>query len=188
MKKMKHNKKILLNICCAPDATYPYTVLADEFEVIGYFYNPNIDTVKEERKRFNETKKVAAHFGFRLIQDCCNEHDRKQWRDFVKGLESIPEGGTRCFKCLVFRMKKTAEKAKALNIPVFTTTLTVSPHKNATLINFIGNNLAGELGLEYLETNFKKQDGFKKTLEYSRQLNLYRQNYCGCEFSKKKGD
>lgn len=188
MKRKKHKPKILLNICCGPDATYPFTVLDPEFEVIGYFYNPNIDTTEEERKRFNETVRVAEHFGFKLIDECCLEQDRKEWRDFIKGLESMPEGGTRCFKCILFRLRKTAEKAGELNIPAFTTTLTISPHKNAALINSVGKNLAREFGLQYLETNFKKKNGFKKSLEFSRELNLYRQNYCGCEFSKHKGD
>ncbi|MCK4665820.1 epoxyqueuosine reductase QueH [Candidatus Dependentiae bacterium] len=187
MKKEKVKKeKILLHICCAPDATYPSELLSNNFEVIGYYYNPNMDSDEEDKKRFEETKKVSDLFKFELINSRGNIKDREEWNNAIAGLENLPEGGTRCFKCIEFRLKKTAEKAKEKNIKVFTTTLTVSPHKNAFLINSIGKNIAEKFNLEFLKSNFKKNNGLKKTLEYSKEFNLYRQKYCGCIFSKRR--
>jgi len=187
MKRKKLDNKILLHICCAPDSTAATEYLREKgFRVIGYYYNPNMDSTEEDIKRFKETEKVAGLMNFELYGDYGDIKDRELWSGKITGLEDLDEGGTRCFICFRFRLEKTAEKARELGLNRFTTTLTVSPHKNATLINLIGNKIAADYGLEFYDTNFKKKNGFIKSLEYSRKLNLYRQNYCGCIFSKNK--
>ncbi|MBP7792100.1 MAG: epoxyqueuosine reductase QueH [Candidatus Goldbacteria bacterium] len=177
-------EKILLNVCCAPDATHCINVLRGEgFYVITYFYNPNVHPEDEYKARFADMIKLAKETNVENIMDV--SYDVSEWKKRCDILAGEKEGGARCTECFKLRLEKTAEKARELGIETFATTLTISPHKNVNLINNIGKKIAENYGLKYYESNFKKKDGFKKSIELSKKYNLYRQNYCGCVYSKK---
>lgn len=181
---MQKNKPILVHACCAPCSSYVYEKLVkDRYNPTLYFYNPNIHPDKEYQIRSEEIKKFAKEQNISLVFE---EPDVEQWFDATKGFEDEPEKGKRCSICFEIRLKKTAQKAKELDFDFFTTVLTISPHKNSAVINNIGENIANEHNLTFLNENFKKNDGFKKSLELSKKYNFYRQNYCGCVFSMKK--
>ncbi|HZX10746.1 MAG TPA: epoxyqueuosine reductase QueH [Acidobacteriota bacterium] len=186
MKKDKNSKKpkVLLHICCGPDSTAVYERLDPQYEVIGYFHNPNIYPEKEYEKRAHNALKAGKELGFEVLVP---EYNPKEWLKAVKGLEKEPEGGKRCEKCFRFNLEATAKKALELGISFFTTTLTISPHKSSDTIFKIGRGLAEEYGIVFLDINFNKKDGFKRSVELSKQMGLYRQKYCGCSFSKEKG-
>lgn len=170
--------KVLLHICCAVCASLCVQRLRQEgHKVSGYFYNPNIQPLAEYLKRLEETKRLAQQESFPLI---IGDYDVDEWFLKIKGLEVEPEGGRRCTRCFSLRLKETAKVAKEKGYTCFTTTLTVSPHKNVEVLNEIGRNIGNGL---FLGRNFKKQDGFKKAQEFAKQYNLYRQHYCGCIFS-----
>lgn len=174
--------RILLHACCGICSGYPISYLKDMgYEVIVYFCNPNLDSKDEFEKRLEAQKKVCDEFNVQLIVEYYNH---QEFLDYVRGLENEPERGRRCIKCVELRLKHAASKAKELGIDLFTTSLVISPHKNFEMISKIGENVANEKSLKYLPQNFRKQDGFLKTNLISRRLNIYRQNYCGCEFSK----
>ena len=180
---MEQMKKLLLHTCCAPCVTVPLERLSESFNVTCYFYNPNIHPKREYRQRLEELKGLLEDLNVDLV---IGEYDVKQWFDAVKGLEHEPEGGKRCEVCFRFRLERTAKIAAERGFDCFTTVMSISPHKNAKLLNEIGNELSREYGVEYIEANFKKKDGFKRSVELSRKYNLYRQDYCGCIFSKKE--
>ncbi|MBD5402876.1 epoxyqueuosine reductase QueH [bacterium] len=176
------NKTILLHACCGICSAYPISLLQDMgYCVVVYFYNPNIYPESEYYKRLEAEKILCEHYGCRLI---VGEYESDIYYDYVKGLENEPEKGARCDKCFELRLTKAAELAKTLNIEEFTTSIVISPHKNYEKLTGIGEKIANNLGLKYLSTNFRKQDGFLKTNKISASLNLYRQNYCGCKFAK----
>lgn len=176
------NKKILLHACCGICSGYPISLLQDMgYSVIVYFYNPNIFPQEEYNTRLYAEKKLCAYFGCELIE---GEYEPEIYYDYVKGLENEPEKGARCDKCFELRLLKAAEYAKEHNIDIFTTSMVISPHKNYEKLTAIGNKIAQEYDLKYLDTNFRKHDGFLKTNQISKSLNLYRQNYCGCKFAK----
>ena len=145
-----------------------------------FYYNPNIEPLEEYERRKAEQKKVCKFWNVPIID---GDYDNTAWRGFVAGLENELEGGARCEKCFVFRLKKTAQKAKELGFDIFATTLSVSPHKNTEVINAVGRAISQEEGIPFLEESFKKKDGYLRSIQISKQLGLYRQNYCGCEFS-----
>lgn len=176
------DKKILLHSCCAPCSTACLERLMPLAEVTVFYYNPNIDTEEEFNKRELEQQKYCDKIGVKLITSI---YDKKEFLSVVSGLEQEKEGGSRCEKCFYLRLKRTAEKAKELGFDYFATTLTVSPLKNAELINKIGEELQEKIGVKYLVTDFKKKDGYKRSVELSNDNQMYRQNYCGCEFSKR---
>lgn len=172
------DKKILLHVCCANCATACVESLkADGYEIALFFSNSNIDTREEFDKRAQDARKLAHHTGLTIYEDPYR-HDL--WLDAIKGLEKEPEKGARCRKCFEFNLARVAEKSGKLGFPSFTTTLTVSPHKISRVIFEIGQYFKG-----FCDIDFKKKDGFKRSLEQSRKLGLYRQDYCGCEFSKR---
>jgi len=178
-----NSKKILVHVCCAPCSTYSFDKLAGEdINPVGFFYNPNIHPEEEYKRRLEELISYAGLKGFDLITE---EDDFSVWFDAVKGFEQEKEGGVRCELCFRLRLEKTAIFAKENNFDGFTTVLTISPHKNSTVINKIGKDLSEKHNIFFLEENFKKADGFKKSLELSKEYNLYRQSYCGCVFSRK---
>lgn len=179
---MKNKPKILLHICCAPDATASFERLRSEYNVVGFFHNPNIHPEQEYKKRMRSAQKVADRMGFELV---IPPYRPEEWLQEVKGLEAEPEKGKRCEICYRFNLHATALKASELRIPYFTTTLSISPHKNSELIFSIAKEAAMGLEVEFLQENFKKKDGFKRSLELAGELELYRQNYCGCRFSKR---
>lgn len=179
-------KKLLLHICCAPDATVGIERLFPDYEITVFFYNPNIHPEKEYSLRRREMEQLANRLNVPMLDAA--EYNANEWFELVKGLEEVPEGGKRCELCFQMRLQKTAEAAVQNDFPVFTTVLTVSPHKNAQIINQLGAAIGNEMGLEFIAANFKKKDGFKRSLELSRQYNLYRQDYCGCIFSQIERD
>ncbi len=178
-------RRLLLHACCAPCGTHPFTVLREAFDVTVYFDNPNIFPESEYRARLEEMRALGGRWGFPVE---CAEYDAAAWREQVRGLEDEPEGGRRCEACFRFRMERTAGRAAALGMDAFATTLTVSPHKNAALINRIGSETGFSSGAAFFPSDFKKQDGFRKSCELSRQAGLYRQDYCGCEFSLREAE
>jgi predicted adenine nucleotide alpha hydrolase (AANH) superfamily ATPase len=176
-------KKILVHVCCAPCSTYSFQKLyEDDIEPVGFFYNPNIHPQEEYSRRLNEAVSFYKEKDYSLE---IKEASSQIWFNAVKGLENEPEGGKRCEVCFELRMEQTAIFAKENGYDGFSTVLTISPHKNSDLINKIGKELAEKHQIAFLEENFKKNDGFKKSLEISKQYNLYRQNYCGCIFSQR---
>lgn len=176
---------MLLHICCAPDATHPYQIMKDDYEITAYFYNPNIYPEEEYKKRLEEFVYLSEKWGLSYIVD---KNDPEKWFEIVKGLEEEPEGGRRCEKCFEMRLEKASKIAKGEGFDIFGTVMTISPHKNSKMINEMGNRIGEESGIQYLESNFKKKDGFKKSIDLSKVLGLYRQDYCGCIFSKKDRD
>ena len=187
---MDHNElntsnkpRMLLHICCAPCAAYVVRVLRERFVVAGYFYNPNIQPEEEYALRKEEMERYALEIALPLH---IGEYDVKRWFDLIKGYEEEPEGGARCAICYRMRLERTAQYASAHRFEYVTTTLSISPHKKAAVINRIGEELAQTYDVKFYGADFKKKNGFKISSQISRELGLYRQNYCGCVFSKRE--
>lgn len=177
----KNENKILIHACCGICSGYPISLLKEMgYEPVVYFCNPNLDTEEEYNKRLEAQKIVCMYHWVELIQE---EYNHEKFLQEIKGLEYEPERGKRCDKCIELRLRQTAIKAKELGITKFTTSLVISPHKNYDKISLIGEKTAGDI--EYISIDFKKKDGFLKTNKLSKELGLYRQNYCGCEFSSR---
>lgn len=174
--------KLLLHICCAGCGAYVSSVLKEEFEVILYYYNPNIFPESEYDVRLSEVKRIAEVSGLELV---IGSYDHAKWLEKTLGKEKEPERGGRCLVCYRDRLTSTAILASERSIGLFASTLSVSPHKDFVVISLIGRELEKKYQISFLDRDFKKQDGFKKSLIMSRDLNLYRQNYCGCEFSRR---
>ncbi|MFH0886547.1 MAG: epoxyqueuosine reductase QueH [bacterium] len=172
-----------MHICCAPDAVAAIPELMRTFEVAGYFFNPNITTSAEYNLRYEEEERLAKLQGYGLLDA---EYDSSKWLEMIKGLENEPEGGKRCQICFKYRFDETAKKAASQGYEYFGTVLTNSPHKDNEQINSIGREVAALNNLNYFRSNFKKHGGFHKSVLMSKELKLHRQNYCGCEFSKRK--
>ena len=174
--------KLLLHSCCAPCSSAVLERLADEFSITIYYYNPNIDTPLEFMRRNEEIAKLnVLGIEFDVITE---EYNPDEYDEAVKGLEDLGEGSQRCYECYKLRMQKTAKYATNHGFDVFATTLSVSPHKKSNWIHEIGKQCQDEFGVKYLDEDFKKKDGYKRSLELSHELDLYRQNYCGCKYSK----
>ena len=175
--------KMVLHSCCGPCSTSVIKRLVDNYDLAIFYYNPNIYPEEEYIKRLNEQKKFLslAYPEIKLIDG--EYKDSKLFYDSFAGLEHCKEGGARCEKCMFLRLKKTAEYTLENGYDIFATTLSVSPHKNAKLINEIGQKLADEYGIRYLVSDFKKHDGYLDSIRISKEYNLYRQNYCGCKDS-----
>ncbi|MCR5134358.1 MAG: epoxyqueuosine reductase QueH [Clostridiales bacterium] len=183
---------LLLHSCCGPCSTACIERLLGDYDITVYYYNPNIDDPAEYERRkaaqmeflqkFNAEPGTAGRVSFMEAP-----YDPERFLAAVKGLEEEPEGGARCGVCFIMRLQKTAETASLLHYDVFGTTLTVSPHKDYATISAIGKRLGAQYGISYLDANFKKKDGFKRSIELSKKYGLYRQNYCGCRFSKWEG-
>ena len=181
---VKEKKNLLLHCCCAPCSSYSFLYLCEKFNITAYFYNPNIMPKEEHDKRLAELKRLIKEMDLNI--EVIEEYDNS-FLEMVKGLENEPERGKRCTLCYEHRLRKCASLAKSLNFDCFSTTLSISPYKDAKRLNEIGYKLEQELGIEYLYLDLKKNDGYKKSIELSKKYNLYRQNYCGCIFSKKEG-
>ena len=183
--EQKNKNKILVHACCGICSGYPIGLLKDMgYEPVVYFCNPNLDSAEEFERRLDAQKAVCDYHNVQLITE---EYNHESFLSFVKGLENEPEKGKRCDKCIELRLRKTSDKAADLGIDTFTTSLVISPHKNFVKITEIGTLVAtGDKfsSRKYLALDFKKKDGFLKTNKLSRELGIYRQNYCGCEFSK----
>lgn len=186
-------KKLLLHSCCAPCSSYCLMYLRDYFEITVFYYNPNITEDAEYRKRVAEEERFIKELN--LIPDEAfrisyieGDYDCDDFLLQVKGYENCPEGGDRCKICFEKRLRESAKVAKNGGFDFFTTTLTISPLKNASLLNEIGQKMALEYGVNFLPSDFKKKEGYKKSIELSKEYNLYRQNYCGCIFSKMESE
>lgn len=182
---------LLLHSCCGPCSTAVIERLAEEFEITVFFYNPCITDEEEYILRRKNQKKFLQAFneeriGESRIRFLEGTYNPGAFRKLVEGLESEPEGGRRCERCFMQRLEKAAETAQMTGNDYFGTTLTVSPHKNYRKISEIGQSIALRYGLTFLDRDFKKKDGFKRSIELSKKYGLYRQDYCGCEFSKQK--
>ena len=194
--------KLLLHSCCAPCSSYVMEYLREYFRITVFYYNPNITDNKEYLYRLKEEKRLIEAYNrqveeqdFDRMHSTANAerigileapYDPDNYLEAVKGYEDCPEGGDRCGICFELRLKKTAETARRGGFDCFTTTLTISPLKNAARLNEIGEKTGAEYGVKFLPSDFKKKNGFKRSIELSGMLELYRQNYCGCAFSKKE--
>lgn len=177
---------LLIHSCCAPCSSYVLEYLSRHFDITILFYNPNISPKSEFDYRESELKRLVGEMPLECnIDVIVPDYDDNEFYDAVKGFENIPEGGERCFRCYELRLKKAFEYAKENRFDYFTTTLSISPYKNAEKLNEIGERLAGECEyVKWLPSDFKKKNGYKRSIELSKEYNLYRQNYCGCVFSK----
>ena len=181
IKKLDHRPKLLLHSCCGPCSTACIERLKDNFDINVLYYNPNIEPREEYELRKANQKKFLDEMGIDMI-DC--DYDNETFRYKTQGLEKEPEGGARCNVCFALRLEYTARKAKELGYEYFTTTLSVSPYKDSQVLNHIGAKL-GELNdIKYLYADFKKREGYKRSIELANKYELYRQHYCGCLFSK----
>lgn len=178
--------RLFLHSCCAPCSSYVLEYLSKYFEITVFFYNPNISPKEEYEKRVEEIRRMIGEMNFihpvKLVE---GTYDPQIFFRMAKGLEQVPEGGERCFRCYRLRMEEAAKLAKEGGYDYFTTTLSISPLKNAPKINEIGEELAEIYGVAHLPSDFKKKNGYKRSIELSREHHLYRQNYCGCVFSKR---
>ena len=178
---------LLLHTCCAPCSTAVIARLSDFFKITIFYYNPNIEPYEEYLKRKEEQQRLLKVFPSKYplaFLDC--DYENEKFHAMAKGLEEEKERGPRCFKCYRLRLEKTALKAKENHFDYFGTSLTVSPYKNAQKLYEIGLELAKEYGVSYLVSDFKKEDGYRKSIMYSKEYQLYRQDYCGCIYSKKE--
>ena len=173
-----NSPSLLLHSCCGPCSSYVVTYLKDYFNITVFYYNPNIYPEEEYIHRLSEQKRLLKELGVDLLE---GRYDHQEFLDCVRGLESEPEGGKRCEKCFWLRLSETARMAQEKGFDYFCTTLTVSPHKNAMIINQTGQSISGKA--LWLPADFKKKDGYKKSVQISEEYGLYRQNYCGCEFT-----
>lgn len=183
IENLTEKKSLLLHSCCGPCSTAVLKRLTDRFDISIYFYNPNIYPESEFYKRAETQKDVIAKMGG-SIELIVGSYEEDKYFESVKGLEDLGEGSLRCKNCYEFRLREAARYAKAHNFDYFTTTLSVSPYKNAAWINEIGSELEEEVGVKFLYADFKKKEGYKESIVLSKEYNLYIQNYCGCKFSK----
>lgn len=174
--------EVLLHICCAPDACYGVPAMQERFRVTGFFFNPNIHPGGEYDRRLHATRRLRDLLPFALD---VGEGGTEEWETGVRGLEGEPEKGRRCEACIRMRLRRTAEEARRKAIPAFCTVLTVSPKKDAAMVNRVGREEGERAGRVFIEADMKKGDGFRKSVEISKRLGIYRQDTCGCRFSKR---
>lgn len=179
--------KLLLHSCCAPCSSYVLEYLSNYFYITVLYYNPNIYPEDEYYHRAAEQKRFIKEFPTKYAVSFVEVNfEPERFYETVKGYENIREGGERCFRCYELRLREAAEYAKKLNCDYFATTLSISPMKNAAKLNEIGGRLAEEYGIPYLYSDFKKRDGYKRSTVISAEYGMYRQDYCGCVFSKRE--
>ena len=189
LEKAEKLPRLLLHSCCAPCSSYCLEYLSKYFSITIFYYNPNIFPEEEYRKRVEEMRRLIDEMQLENPVDFMEGEYRPQdFFDMAKGLEKVPEGGERCFKCYRMRMEETAKLAQQGGYDYFTTTLSISPLKNAAKINEIGEELGEIYKVEHLPSDFKKKNGYKRSIELSAEHNLYRQNYCGCVYSRRDAE
>lgn len=180
---------LLLHACCAPCSSACLEYLSGHFDITVFYFNPNISPQSEFEKRLAEEERLLSELplegGVKLI---AGQYDYSRFLDISKGLEDCPEGGERCFRCYRLRLEETARLAKERGFDYFCTTLTISPLKNAEKLNEIGYDAAEKYGVAWLPSDFKKKEGYKRSIELSHQYNLYRQDFCGCAFSRAEAE
>ena len=179
-KSIAAKKKMLFHVCCANCMLYPVSILSADYDITLFFYNPNIGPEQEYKKRLESVKRASASLGIDLIAP---DYKPDTFIELAAPLKDEPEGGKRCSICFELRLSETAKYAAANNFDIFGTTLTVSPHKNQEKINSTGRQLSIKYQIDFYAADFKKQDGFKKTMQLSSKMGVYRQNYCGCIYS-----
>ncbi len=174
-----------MHACCGPCSSYVLEYLSQYFDIDIYYYNPNIDTIEEFDKRTKEVQRLVKTATFiRNTEVIVAPYEKELFEEIAKGLEHEKEGGARCKKCYYLRLEKTSKYAKEHNYDYFSTTLSISPYKDADALNNIGKKLEEKYGIKYLYSDFKKRNGYKRSIELSKEYNLYRQDYCGCIYSK----
>lgn len=192
LKKLRQEGRVprlLLQVCCAPCSSYVLEYLSEYFDITLYFYNPNISPAEENDFRARELERLTREMPLsRMPKIVVAPYEPEKFYDAVRGMEDLPEGGARCAVCYRLRLEKTAKEAAKGGYDYFCTTLSISPHKRADWLNAIGGELEEKYGVKYLYSDFKKKNGYKRSLELSCEYDLYRQNYCGCEFSRKEAE
>lgn len=189
LKKEGKTPSLLLHSCCAPCSSAVLEYLSRYFSISIYYYNPNISPASEYEKRERELRRLIGEMPLShpvTLLPC--SYDGGAFQEIAKGFENVPEGGERCMRCFRLRLREAAKKAKELGFDYFTTTLSISPLKNAQALNRIGEEAAAEFGVKHLPADFKKKDGYKRSIQLSREYGLYRQDYCGCVYSKAERD
>lgn len=185
----KQTPTLLIHSCCAPCSSYVLEYLSNYFNITIFYYNPNIYPEKEYYRRLAEQKRLIKEMKFsNPVTIVEKDYSYQKYLDYIKGNEEEKEGGARCYKCYELRMREAAIFARDNNFDYFTTTLSISPYKKANKLNEIGKILETEYGVNYLYSDFKKKEGYKRSLELSKIYNLYRQDYCGCRFSRKDNE
>lgn len=186
-KESGHRPKLLLHTCCAPCSSYCLEYLLSHFEITVFYYNPNITEEAEYRHRAAEQQRLIEALGCDIGRHAAfaeGPYEPQRFLEAAKGLEKCPEGGERCERCFRLRLEKAAEYAAKNGFDYFTTSLTISPLKNAPLLNTIGKEMGERYGIAFLPSDFKKRGGYQRSIELSKKYDLYRQDYCGCAFSK----
>ena len=177
---------LLLHSCCGPCSSYVMEYLSGYFDLTVFYYNPNIEPEEEYRFRLEEQQRLVNEMsGISVSEVIAGDYDPENYHKAVAGLENEPEGGKRCLECFRMRLEKTARLAAEKGFDYFTTTLTVSPYKNAPVLNAVGEEAAAKYGVPFLNSDFKKRNGYKRSIELSKEYDLYRQDYCGCVYSKR---
>lgn len=183
--KQKKVPTLLLHACCAPCSSYVLEYLSNYFKITIFYYNPNITIEEEYRKRIREEQRLIQEMSFQYpVSFLEGRYDPREFETIALGREELPERGARCYDCYYLRLKETAKIAKENHFDYFGTTLSVSPHKNSNWLNEIGKALSDEWNIPYLYSDFKKREGYKRSIVLSAQYQLYRQDYCGCIYSK----
>ena len=186
IKNLDYKPTLLLHSCCGPCSSYVITYLKDYFDITILYYNPNIEPKEEYLKRKSEQIRLINELNIKNLKFMDIDYDNEYYKEQVVGHEEEKEGGSRCHICYDVRLRKTGNVAKENNFEYFGTTLTVSPYKNAKVLNSLGEEIANELNIKWLYSDFKKKEGYKKSIELSKKYSLYRQDYCGCLSSKKE--
>ena len=189
LESLKGGERLLLHSCCGPCSSYVLDVLTKHFDVTLLYYNPNIYPSEEYQKRLGEQLRLLDEMPFeKSVSYMACEYDEGEFLQAAKGFESEREGGARCEKCFRLRLNKTAFEAQKNGFDYFTTTLSISPYKNAAWLNEIGTRAAAQIGGVYLTSDFKKRGGYQQSIALSRKYGLYRQDFCGCVFSKRDAE
>ena len=178
---------LLLHVCCAPCSSYVLEYLSEIFDITVFFYNPNITSSEEYDYRINEALRLLSEMPLKgKVSFIQGRYEPSEFYSVAKGLETAPEGGERCFRCYELRLRETADYAKQNSFDYFTTSLSISPYKNAEKLNSIGKALSEEYSVKYLFSDFKKKNGYKRSIELSAEYKLYRQDFCGCIYSQQE--
>ena len=185
--QIQEKPRLLLHVCCAPCSSHVLEFLAGQYDITAFFYNPNITEKEEYEKRIAELLRFVEEAAFaKDVKVMQGNYQPELFFDMAKGLEKEPERGSRCYKCYELRLRETAKYAKQHGYDLFTTTLSISPHKNASWLNEIGERMGEEYGISHLYSDFKKKNGYARSIELSKEYHLYRQDYCGCIYSREE--
>ena len=188
IEKNGRRPSLLLQVCCAPCSSYVLEYLSQYMDITLFFYNPNISPASEFDFRLAELRRFAEQAGYNNISIEAPLYDASEFYSRVRGMEQLPEGGERCRICYELRLRETAKRAQSGNFDYFCTTLSISPYKNAAWLNEIGQSLEAEYGVRWLVSDFKKKNGYKRSIALSAEYNLYRQDWCGCIYSKAESE